>query len=52
MPPLLRSYLALGGWVGDHAVLDRDLGTMHVFTGVEVRRIPAARARALRRLAG
>lgn len=52
MPPLLRSYLAMGGWVGDHAVLDRDLGTMHVFTGVEVHRIPAARARALRRLAG
>ena len=23
MPPLLRSYLAMGGWVSDHAVVDR-----------------------------
>lgn len=52
MPPLLRGYLALGGWVSDHAVIDRDLGTMHVFTGVEIAGIPPARARALRRLAG
>lgn len=48
MPPLLRSYLALGGWVSDHAVPDRDLDTLHVFTAVEVAAIPAARARALR----
>ena len=47
MPPLLRSYLAMGGWVSDHAVIDRDLGTMHVFTGVEVRKVPAARLRHL-----
>ncbi|SIS87562.1 ornithine-acyl[acyl carrier protein] N-acyltransferase [Roseivivax lentus] len=52
LPQLLRSYLALGGWVSDHAVIDRDLGTCHVFTGVEIARIPPARARALRRLAG
>ncbi|WP_254702191.1 MULTISPECIES: GNAT family N-acetyltransferase [unclassified Roseivivax] len=52
LPPLLRSYLALGGWVSDHAVIDRDLGTLHVFTGVEIARIPPGRARALRRLAG
>ncbi|WP_371079179.1 hypothetical protein, partial [Salmonella enterica] len=26
LPPLLRTYLAMGGWVGDHAVVDRDLG--------------------------
>ncbi|HHW33077.1 MAG TPA: GNAT family N-acetyltransferase [Paracoccus solventivorans] len=52
LPPLLRSYLAMGGWVSDHAVLDRELRTMHVFTGVEVRLIPPARVRALRRLAG
>ena len=51
MPPLLRSYLALGGWVSDHAVTDRDLGTMHVFTGLEIASIPAARLRALRGLA-
>ena len=52
MPPLLRSYLAMGGWVSDHAVRDRDLGTLHVFTGLEVGRVPAGRARALRALAG
>lgn len=48
MPPLLRSYLGLGGWVSDHAVIDRDLGTLHVFTGLEIARIPPARARLLR----
>ncbi len=48
MPPLLRSYLAMGGWVSDHAVVDRELGTIHVFTGLEVARVPPARARALR----
>ena len=48
MPPLLRFYLALGGWVSDHAVIDRELDTLHVFTGVETARIPAARARFLR----
>lgn len=51
MPPLLRSYLSLGGWVSDHAVVDRDLGTMHVFTALETRAIPAARVRSLRALA-
>jgi len=51
MPPLLRSYLGLGGWVSDHAVIDADLDTLHVFTAVEVARIPPARARALRALA-
>jgi L-ornithine Nalpha-acyltransferase len=50
IPPLLRSYLAIGGWVSDHAVQDFDLGTIHVFTGVEVDLIPPARARALRLL--
>lgn len=50
MPPLLRSYLAMGGWVSDHAVVDRDLGTLHVFTGLEIASIPPARARALRGL--
>lgn len=48
MPPLLRSYIAMGGWVSDHAVVDRDLGTLHVFTGLEVRAVPPARARLLR----
>lgn len=48
MPPLLRTYLAMGGWVSDHAVVDNDLNTLHVFTGVEIARVPPARARALR----
>lgn len=52
MPPLLRSYLAMGGRVSDHAVIDRDLDTIHVFTGVEIAAIPAQRARLLRTLAG
>lgn len=52
MPPLLRTYLSMGGWVSDHAVVDDQLGTLHVFTGVEIRAIPEARARALRMVAG
>ena len=52
MPPLLRTYLAMGGWVSDHAVVDAELGTLHVFTGLEIGRIPPARARALRLVAG
>jgi putative hemolysin len=48
LPPLLRSYLALGGWVSDHAVVDTDLDTLHVFTALEVAAIPPARARSLR----
>lgn len=52
MPPLLRTYLGMGGWVSDHAVVDLAMNTLHVFTGVEIRAIPAARARALRLVAG
>ena len=52
MPPLLKTYLLMGGWVSDHAVVDRDLGTLHVFTGLEIRAIPPARARLLRAVAG
>jgi putative hemolysin len=51
LPPLLRSYLAMGGWVSDHAVIDRRLGTLHVFTGLEIARIPAVRKRLLRAMA-
>jgi putative hemolysin len=51
MPPLLRSYLAMGGWVSDHAVIDRELDTLHVFTGLEVGSIPEARVRLLRAIA-
>ncbi len=51
LPPLLRTYLTMGGWVSDHAVVDHDLGTMHVFTGLEVRMIPPSRSRTLRGVA-
>lgn len=52
MPPLLRTYLLMGGWVSDHAVVDDDMNTLHVFTGLEIGAIPPARARALRLVAG
>jgi putative hemolysin len=52
MPPLLRTYLMMGGWVSDHAVIDADLGTMHVFTGVEIASIPPHRKKLLRAAAG
>ena len=51
LPPLLRTYLAMGGWVSDHAVVDRHMNTLHVFTCVELDKIPPVRARALRTLA-
>ena len=51
MPPLLRSYLQMGGRVSDHAVIDEALQTLHVFTGVEVGAIPPARRRLLRAVA-
>ncbi|MDC0737332.1 GNAT family N-acetyltransferase [Cognatishimia sp. SS12] len=50
MPPLLRTYLMMGGWVSDHAVVDDQMNTLHVFTGVEIRAIPPARKRLLRAL--
>lgn len=51
LPPLLRAYLAMGGWVSDHLVIDRDLGTCHVFTCVDIDRMPDGRRRVLSRLA-
>ncbi|HEY9019723.1 GNAT family N-acetyltransferase [Seohaeicola sp. SP36] len=48
MPPLLRTYLMMGGWVSDHAVIDTRMNTLHVFTGLEIRAIPDARKRLLR----
>lgn len=50
LPPLLKTYLLMGGWVSDHAVIDRQLNTLHLFTGVEVKSIPPARKRLLRAL--
>ena len=48
IPPLLRTYLAMGGWVSDHAVVDRAMNTLHVFTGLEIAAIPEARKKLLR----
>ena len=36
LPPLLKFYLRLGGRVSDHAVIDRDLDTLHVFTYLDL----------------
>jgi len=52
LPPLLRAYLSLGGWVGSDLVIDRDLGTCHVFTCVEIATMPETRKKLLRALAG
>ena len=48
LPPLLRTYLLMGGWVSDHAVVDRQMDTLHVFTGLEIDAIPETRKRLLR----
>ena len=50
MPPLLRTYLLMGGWVSDHVVVDGQMNTLHLFTGVEIKTIPPARKRLLRTL--
>ncbi|SDX02782.1 GNAT family N-acetyltransferase [Litoreibacter albidus] len=52
MPPLLRTYLAMGGWVSDHAVIDEEMNTLHVFTGLEITAIPPARKKLLRAVVG
>ncbi|MEQ5871850.1 GNAT family N-acetyltransferase [Sagittula sp. NFXS13] len=52
MPPLLRTYLTMGGWVSDHAVVDHEMNTLHVFVGVEISSIPEARKRLLRAVVG
>jgi L-ornithine Nalpha-acyltransferase len=52
IPALLRSYLAIGGEVSDHAVIDRDLDTIHVFTALDIAAIPPSRARLLTAAAG
>lgn len=49
MPPLLRTDLMLGDWISDHAVVDRQLNTLHVFTGLETRLVSAGRRRLLSR---
>jgi len=51
MPPLLKTYLSMGAWVSDHAVVDLNMKTLHLFTGVEVSKIPRKRKQFLRNLA-
>jgi putative hemolysin len=51
LPPLLRSYLGMGGYVGADAIIDHDLGTILVFAGLDIAEIPPARAKSLRSLA-
>ncbi len=51
MPPLLRTYLAMGGWVSDYAVVDPKMNTLHVFTCLAVAAVPPNRAAVLRALA-
>ena len=48
LPPMLRAYLSMGGWVGDHLVIDRALGTCHVFTALDIDAIPESRKRLMR----
>ena len=48
LPAMLRLYLAFGASVSDHAVVDRDLGTVHVLAMLPMAAIPAARASLLR----
>ncbi len=50
LPSLLRTYLMMGGWVSDHAVIDRAMNTLHVFTALEIGAIPDARKSRLRAL--
>ncbi len=52
LPPLLRSYLSMGGWVSDHAVVDHQLQTLHVFTALDVAAVPNARVKSLMAAAG
>ena len=51
LPSLLRAYLAMGGWVSDHAVADNDLDTTLVLCVMEVDHVPAPRRARLRELA-
>jgi putative hemolysin len=39
LPPLVKAYLRLGGYVGDGAVIDRQFGTTDVFVLLPVERI-------------
>lgn len=51
LPPILRFYLSLGGWVSDRVALDHDLDTCVLFTCVETAAMPPAQARLMQALA-
>ena len=51
MPPLLKTYLSMGAWVSDHAVVDLKMRTLHLFTGMEISKIPKKRKKLLLNLA-
>ena len=51
MPPLLKTYLSMGAWVSDHAVVDLKMKTLHLFTGMEISKIPESRKQFLLNLA-
>lgn len=51
LPPLLRLWLAMGARVSDHAVIDHDLGTTHVFVRLDPGWMAPRRRRSLMRLA-
>ena len=51
MPPLLKTYLSMGAWVSDHAVVDLNMETLHLFTGMEISKIPKSRKKFLLNLA-
>lgn len=40
----------MGGWVSDNAVVDSQMNTLHVFTGIEIGSNPAVRRRLLQAL--
>jgi L-ornithine Nalpha-acyltransferase len=52
LSPLIKTYLVMGGWVSDHAIVDRELNTVHVFTALEVASVRPERANLMRRMAG
>ena len=47
MPPLLRSYLRLGGRTSRAAVIDPDLQTIHVYTRLNIANVANARRKTL-----
>lgn len=45
LPPLLKGYIRLGGWVGDGAVIDHQFNTVDVCIVVETERLARKYAR-------